>query len=382
MKKKTPLSASRIKTLESCSWYYYCNYILKLPDSSNAGSIMGSVCHNVYEFLGQERRRKYFDTLIYYQNIASCKLIERYIISFLKKEGLDPNGMTVSGHGEQVSHIDLVERMLFEGLNYDFFGNTDRIPTESHSEIDFDFDVEEGPISYRFRGFIDKLFLFEEDLRALIRDFKSSKKTYKGKELVDNIQHQLYELALKKLFPEYSNRQMEFVFLQHLSEGKEQGLLNPEKLSDAELDGLEHYLSDIQKIVDNFDEKLAVTNFAADKGYVSDYEGFDGLVKCGRAESPKDKKVDGSKKWHCPMKFSYFYYELKEDDKIIKTAKLKKDLKKKKGQVIEKKFYGGCPKFGHLKYNKDLAKKAGEEGHEIQIVEKSNKSVDSCNELW
>ena len=34
----TKLSASRIKTAQSCSWLYYCKYKLKLPDKGNDGS--------------------------------------------------------------------------------------------------------------------------------------------------------------------------------------------------------------------------------------------------------------------------------------------------------------------------------------------------------
>ena len=32
---ETPLSASRIKTAESCSWLYWCKYKLNSPDKSN-----------------------------------------------------------------------------------------------------------------------------------------------------------------------------------------------------------------------------------------------------------------------------------------------------------------------------------------------------------
>ena len=33
------LSASRIKTLQSCSWSYYSNYVLKLPQTNNSGAM-------------------------------------------------------------------------------------------------------------------------------------------------------------------------------------------------------------------------------------------------------------------------------------------------------------------------------------------------------
>jgi len=112
---KIPLSASRIKTLDSCSWEYYCNYVLKLPDQTNSGAVMGSCCHNLYEYLGEEKRKKIFDKLVKHQNVSCCPQVERYINSFLKKEGFPPKGLAKSAHGEEISHFDLVERMFLEG---------------------------------------------------------------------------------------------------------------------------------------------------------------------------------------------------------------------------------------------------------------------------
>lgn len=401
---KIPLSASRIKTLDSCSWDYYCNYLLKLPDQTNSGAVMGSCCHNLYEYLGEEKRKKIFDKLVKHQNVSCCPQVERYINSFLKKEGFPPKDLAKSAHGEEISHFDLVERMFLEGLNYDFFGKDKGEPTESHSEISFDIDVEEGEFSYRVRGFIDKLFLFEDKSLAIIRDFKSSKNKFQGKELEDNIQDQIYRLVVKKLYPKYNKGWMEFVFLQYdcekhceeawtyLVEGDNEylvgvksndgGILVTPEMSEGEMKGLEYYLTDIQKIVDNFDEKLAISNMASEKGWPEKYEGFAGLIKCGRAENPKQKKVNGDKMWHCPMKFGYFYYELKEGDKIVKTSKLKKDLKPLKGQKIEKKFYGGCPAFNNLKYNKDIIAKAKDQGFEVEESQDQDCSKSEARDLW
>ena len=44
-----PLSASRIKTLQTCSWQYWCKYHLKLPDRSNEGSLRGTICHAIFD---------------------------------------------------------------------------------------------------------------------------------------------------------------------------------------------------------------------------------------------------------------------------------------------------------------------------------------------
>ena len=104
--------------------------------------------------------------------------------------------------------------MTLAGLHFDFFGGAGMDdPDEGISEQSFDITVDEGDKLYRMRGFIDKLFLYEEEGTAIIRDFKSSKQIFKGKELTDNLQDLLYTLAVKKLFPHFKKRQVEFLFL-------------------------------------------------------------------------------------------------------------------------------------------------------------------------
>ena len=68
-------------------------------------------------------------------------------------------------------------------------------------------------ISGRYRLFIDKLFLYKDKSFALIRDFKSSKQVFKGKEVTDNLQHLMYSLAVKHMYPEFKTRESEFLFL-------------------------------------------------------------------------------------------------------------------------------------------------------------------------
>ena len=65
-KKKTVyLSASRIKTLESCSWLYWGKYHLHLPDTGNDGAARGTVCHWIFELLLSEKNFKYFELIMH-----------------------------------------------------------------------------------------------------------------------------------------------------------------------------------------------------------------------------------------------------------------------------------------------------------------------------
>ena len=59
MGKKIKLSASKIKTLDNCSWLYHSKYILKVPDISNDGASRGTIVHLIFEVLIKPRHRKY-----------------------------------------------------------------------------------------------------------------------------------------------------------------------------------------------------------------------------------------------------------------------------------------------------------------------------------
>ena len=80
--------------------------------------------------------------------------------------------------------------MTVNGLHYDF-GEDLGVPEEAISEKSFDIEIEGVDVSYRIKGFIDKLFLYKEKSYALIRDFKSSKQVFKGK-VTDNLQNLMY----------------------------------------------------------------------------------------------------------------------------------------------------------------------------------------------
>ena len=68
------LSASRIKTAQQCSWTYYCKYVLKLPDTSNEGASRGTICHNIFELLGDKHKRE-FNTIVKDGTIWNTKVV-------------------------------------------------------------------------------------------------------------------------------------------------------------------------------------------------------------------------------------------------------------------------------------------------------------------
>ena len=284
----TPLSASRIKTAQSCSWLYWCKYKLNLPEKSNDGARRGSICHLVFEVLGVKGRKRYFNQILKTEDVFSVPSIKRLILKHATKEGVDDQ-----------ENIDLMKDMIFNGLTYDFFGHDLAKPTREYSEKDFDIIKSDGEIKYKIRGFIDKLFLYKKEKFALIRDFKTSKDVFKGKDQTDNLQDLMYSLAVKNLFPKYSERVSEFLFLKFDLDvnAKKSGVVRMKALDQDELQGFEMQLSEIQKYLDGFSEKEAKTNYAAHQGFPTD-NSFSGKLLCGFSTQKGELKKDGSPKWH------------------------------------------------------------------------------------
>ena len=333
---ETPLSASRIKTGQSCSWLYWCKYKLKLPDKSNDGARRGSICHLVFEVLGVKGRKKYYNKILKTQDVFSVPSIKRLILKHAIREGID-----------DCDNVDMMKDMIFNGLSYDFFGTDLGNPTEEYSEKDFDIVKNDGDIKYKIRGFIDKLFLYKKKRFAIIRDFKTSKEVFKGKDQTDNLQDLMYSLAVKNLFPQYSERVSEFLFLKFDLDpnAKKSGVMRMKPLDEDELEGFEMQLSEIQKYLDNFSEKDAKKNYAAHQGFPKD-NSFSGKLLCGFATKKGELKLDGNPKWHCPMKFDFFYYQVRNSEGGIVRSYFEDEFSEElvpEGCSYEMMYYQGCP---------------------------------------
>jgi len=339
----TKLSASRIKTAQSCSWLYYCKYKLKLPEKGNDGASRGTVCHLILELLSKKGRKSYYNKIVREKNIFCIPSVGRMALIWAKKLKVD-----------DPENIDLINAMTVNGLEYDYFGSDKEKPFESFSEKRFDIEVNENGKRYRINGFIDKLFLYKGQKSAVIRDFKTSKKVFEGKEAEDNLQDLMYSLAVKHLYPEYPLRQSEFLFLKFelgtdLLGKDTEGVLKMAPLSNEELEGFEYQLSQWQDYLDGFDEKSAYEDFALDKGFPAKNEGFAGRLLCGFATAPNQLKKDGTPMWHCSFKFPYDYYALKNSSGVIKKTAFENDRDlllphQEEGDVIEKLKYEGCPR--------------------------------------
>lgn len=337
------LSASRISTAKSCSWKYWCSYKLKLPEATNNGALMGTVCHALFECLGNPRHRKHYDAIIKEQSIDASPQSAR-----LLKYGLDKVGI------KDAESLALVKAMCLNGINYDFYAQKyEEAYGEANlksSEEPFDLKIERGDVKYRIKGFIDKLWLFKEKTCALIRDFKSSKKMYAAKEFEENMQNLMYALAVRHLYPNVIKQRVEFLFLRHMENGE--GIMRGHDLTAEELEGFELFLTEFQKYLDNFDEKAAVADMARKKDFAKDGS-FSGPLMCGRAKYPGELKKDGvNPQYYCPFKFGFSYYSLLDKEGNIVSSVFEEEVEalfEKQDSIphskIVKKTYDGCPAF-------------------------------------
>lgn len=321
-KNKKYLSASRIKTFESCSWLYWCNYHLKIPQRGNPGMWMGSVCHLIFELLLTPKHKKHYSLIIAAETIEASKPIEKLVVKHLKKYGIFEN-----------DYYELIDKMVLVGLKQDFFVKGGKL-----LEPEFKFDITNENPEYRIYGFIDKAAQFKKNKTLEIYDYKSSKAKFKGEGLDANIQAMMYSLVSKKKWPDFKPI-IKFMFLRFPKKPIQELAFN-----DDTLKGFEHYLAEVYKKVTNFKEENAKTNYAADQKRPSD-GGWGGSLNCGFASFKGQLKKDGTPMWHCPYKFDFSYYALKnEDGDVIKTS-LENDFTAGKKEKIVKMRYNGCPRF-------------------------------------
>jgi ATP-dependent helicase/DNAse subunit B len=305
-KKLAYISASRIKTLQTCSWLFWLKYHVKVPDTPNDGSIRGTVCHLILELLLKIKHKKHFTKIISGKAISDSPAINRLVIKSLN-----------SRKAFTQENYDLCDKMIRVGLATDFFGKGGKVEPPEKA-----FLIEEHDPNYIIHGFIDKIVLFKRQKVIKIIDYKSSKYKFRGEELSTNIQAMMYSLAARELWPDYKPI-VQFVFLRFPKSPIQQL-----EYSNEQLDGLKHYLGHVYKVMQEFTLKDAESSFAID--------------------DPASKWMCGIGKWVCPCKKPFDYFVLLDKKKKVLKSSFEDDFETKKGQKVEKRHYEGCPKFNNL----------------------------------
>ena len=302
------LSASRIKTLETCSWVYWLNYHAKVPQSQNDGALRGTICHTIFELLLNKRHLKNYKRVIKKNSIDGDEAIARLVKKLAKQVDLKED------------NYKLLNDMILVGLKNDFFGEGGEIVKPEYA-----FDIVNEEPKYHIKGFIDKPIKIKKEMHII--DYKSSKYKFRGDDLEANIQAMMYSLASKKLWPKLKPI-VKFLFLRFPKQP-----IQELSFDEDQIKGFEHYLEHINSYINNFDENSAQANFAVD--------------------SVKNKWMCQVGGWKCPYKDPYQYYvKLNDKGEIVETS-LQNNFKNIKGFKVETRKYEGCPKFNNKSVSKD-----------------------------
>jgi hypothetical protein len=295
------LSASRIKTLETCSWVYWNNYHIKAPQTQNDGSLRGTICHIIFELLLNPKHKNHYNKILKANSITGSKAITKLVKKLKSKVKLDE------------SNFEILDQMIMVGLKHDFFGEKDgKIVSPEYA-----FEIKNDNPKYHIKGFIDKPIKSKN--KMVIIDYKSSKAKFRGDDLEANIQAMMYSLASKKLWPKLKPI-IRFLFLRFPKQP-----IQELEFTEDQIKGFEHYLEHINDYINNFDENSAKVNFAID--------------------NDKSKWMCGVGNWKCPYKDPYDYYVKLNNKNEIVESNFDGNFKNIEGFIIEKRKYQGCPRF-------------------------------------
>ena len=257
-------------------------------------------------------------------NSYCVKSIERLVEKSLKREKFYSK-----------ENMEMCNDYILVGLSCNFLGGKNAVITKPEKE----FLIENENPNYTIYGFIDKPLEYPKDNTIKIVDYKTTKNKLCEAEIEFNIQAMCYLLASRSIWPNLNKRSVEFQFLKFPDSPSVEI-----EVTDEELEGFEYYLEHLNGLVNEFDEKLAESNFAARKRFPKKNEGFTGPLNCGFAKYKGELKKDGNLMWHCEYKFSFDYYvAINKNGKTVQSSYEKEDLKTPKDGKIEKRHYEGCP---------------------------------------
>jgi hypothetical protein len=315
---RTAISSSRLDVFCHCSAKYAANYIYKIPDKGNSGSSRGDVCHRIFELLGVSKRSQLIQQIILADTCRSFPALWKLIEIYSKQNGVCDK-----------DNLDMIDFFIVTGLIWD--KKPDNV-TEVLIEKDFDFEVidEDRDIKYRLRGFIDKIYLITNDdgkQYVICRDYKSSKDKFKKDKMKNNAQAYIYQLAIKYLFPQYEFVSFEFIFLKF----RKAPIQCAEVYKHSQLEGYEHYLTEIQAQMERFNLKHVNDNIA--------FLDISKKALCGTGA--KGFKPDGKPIWICPAREPMEYWVELDDKGAIK----KSYFNSLDNMKLERRFYPGCSFF-------------------------------------
>ncbi len=235
------ISASRVKTLVTCSMLFYLQEIEKLPQKQWPRTHHGTAIHQIFEMIldkSKPKRAKWLkDIILNGFNIDDYPSIARYFRFYNVNKGkLEP--YTDKEMGEMLD-------VAFLGIKSYFLDNKGQFYLPKYSnEKRFEIDLGAGKIS----GFIDFIVYISDKYYKII-DLKSQRNKFKQEEMADNIQGLMYQLAIWEEHKATSDA--EFILLRHppTKRTPNKHIQVTPQATPAQLNGLKVYLQELYSIV-------------------------------------------------------------------------------------------------------------------------------------
>jgi hypothetical protein len=265
MKAPIRISASRLKTLWSCSLQFYYQEILGLPENVHWKTKVGSCVHSTFECImrkGRPSRLAIFSAAMVSGTIhlRDHPSLIRFVNWQLRREGIDDK--------VTVDDIEELLRVAFLGIR-PYFITTDADlnttytpPPDYRNEQRFQMTLPSGAV---MSGFIDLLLLWPD--RAVCIDLKTQAKKFPRDELPSNVQATIYQLATFRehgLIPT-----VDFVLVRHAPTTKtpDKHIQRVAPPSEVTLAGLIQYIDHIYVTVNQltYEQALACPN--PDEGF-------------------------------------------------------------------------------------------------------------------
>ena len=296
------ISASSLKTLDVCTFKFYCEKILKLPQIIHPKTELGILAHKILYFLRIKKHSHIYDKILKY-GIYYYKPLARYIKLYCIKHKI-----------KFEIESDLNDMILLALNQTNFYHKEATIIFEPELK----FEILIG--NYNLKGFIDSGAIYND--YVLLYDWKTQSNRFRENELDSELQSFVYQYYIWEKYKLPCI--VEFVLLRHPPTKKmpNKTIQRVKEKSKEELRGFKIYLNYIGEIFKNFGYNDAISKFCYDQNFCS--------YIC---------------QFKCPFDYNVL---LDENEKIIKMVRMGEKLEAKNGQRVEKRHHGGCPKFYSL----------------------------------
>lgn len=244
------ISASRLKSMNECTYKFYASEYLRVPEKVWPKTHAGSCVHSVLEALNRDKNRDLYTLTKETQTIYSSPALTRLVRAWQYKTQMQD---------KIVTDIDPMTLVAINHTNFLDEGAVKRYGPE----YEFDMTLSNGG---KIKGFIDRMADFGHG-RWIITDYKSQGKRFTQSELENSFQSKMYQWIVWKRFGALA--EVHYIMLRFPPTKKEptrhiQITMPP---TEAQLRGFEHYLEHSYETIVQFGLQDAYGYFKEDEGF-------------------------------------------------------------------------------------------------------------------